>query len=70
MNIMNISMNIRHEIKENNVVLIYVPYKENISVTGQKPPTKKPPGLKPPDNKPPSIIEEIIVKYAVDAKLF
>ena len=43
-------------------------------VTGQKPPTKSPrtkaPGQKPPDNKPPSIIEEIIAKYAVDAKMF
>ena len=35
-----------------------------------KAPDKKPPGQNPPDNKPPRIIEEIIVKYAVDANLF
>ena len=46
----------------------------NISVTGQKPPTKSSldknhPEKSPPDNKPSRIIEEIISKYAVDANL-
>ena len=36
----------------------------------QKVPGQKPPRQKSPDNKPPRNIEEIIVKYTVDANLF
>ena len=45
-------------------------YGNRSKVLDKKPIGQKPPGQKPPDNKPPRIIEEIIVKYAVDANLF
>ena len=42
---------------------------DEISVSDQKSPTKAT-RTKTPDNKPPRIIEEIMVKFAVDANLF